>query len=926
MNNSQKRSFILPAEQQAIRAKCFHPTGTFVQFDKEEIEQSIPERFEKIVSKYADRVAVKAGNDIISYQTLNRLANRVAWAVLEKCGLDPEPVALLIEKGPPQIAAMLGVLKAGKFFVLLDSSFPSTRLATVLADSQARLVLVDKQNVSLVRQITNTPTQTIILESLESFVRESNPRIPISPTSIAFICYTSGSTGQPKGVIWNHRFLLHHEMVHTNLIHVSEHDRLTLLTAGTGNTITNIFLALLTGASLFPFDAKTEGVNCLATWLRDERITICLISATLFRNLCGMMKGDQRYRDLRLIRLRSESVYSTDFDLAKKYFPPECAIATGLSSTETGILRSYCVDNRDRTAGEEAPVGYAVEDKEILLLDQGGQKVGFNEIGEIVVRSRYLSEGYWRNPYLTKSKFQPDAEGISDKRLYFTGDLGLMLPDGCLIHKGRKDFRVKIRGYGVELIEIERMLLRHPAVNKAAVTAPQSKSGDACLVAYFTSSIQPAPAVDELRNFLRENLPDYMIPSAFVELEAIPLTANGKIDRQALPDPEMTRRELNVPYAPATSKVEQRLAKIWQEVLDVRPVGIDDNFFDIGGHSLLAAKLFGRLDQEFSRLPPLSVLFSAPTVRLLAEVYDRSGRKEVSPLVPLATAGSLPPLYALPGVFGNVVGFADLSRELGPDQPFYGLQSIGLDGMNAPLESIESMAELYLSEIRKVQPHGPYAFVGSCFGARVAYEMARQLLEVKEEVAFLGLLDPSRREGYATSEGSVSVSGLSKRARLIGGFVTDRLRLYSDEIRRLNRGERIKFIANKMYSLSLKLGDSTTFNAVRREIHQREVFKANKKASKRYRRKPLSQGPRALEIFETTRNIGKKGFDWKSLCGDNPIRHHVPGKDSGDMVSGENARAFAELLARRMKAAFAKKSTGSKSQRLKENKPLETLA
>jgi thioesterase domain-containing protein/acyl carrier protein len=377
------------------------------------------------------------------------------------------------------------------------------------------------------------------------------------------------------------------------------------------------------------------------------------------------------------------------------------------------------------------------------------------------------------------------------------------------------------------------------------------------------------------------------------------------VDRKNLPDPDKAGLELTTTYVSPRSDIEQRLVKIWEEVLDVQPVGIDDNFFDLGGHSLLAAKLFARLDEEFGRLLPLSVLFAAATVRLLAQSYDNSTEaKKISPLVPLSTNGRLPPVYAVPGVYGNVVGFADLSRELGPNQPFYGLQSVGLDGMDAPLDSIESMAKLYLREIREVQAHGPYALIGACFGARVAYEMARQLLEAGEEVAFLGLLDPSRREGYETGQKSASVSGIGQRAKTLTSFVKHRLRLYSDEIRGLDRGERIKFVSNKIQSLALKIGDSKAFRGVRRELHQRQVFTANKKASKRYHRKPLTPGLRALEIFETTRNAGSGGFDWKSLWAGHPIRHHVPGKDSGDMVSGGNARVLAALLAQRLRAAF----------------------
>jgi amino acid adenylation domain-containing protein len=911
MNDPFKHTVNLPPEQEAIRAKCFHQTGTFVEFHKEEIEQSIPERFEKIVRRHPDRIAVKDGHRVLTYSALNTMANNLAGELIRRQGKKAEPVGLLFETGASLVVAMLGVLKAGKFFVVADLSLPGSRIKALLEDAQAASVVTDLYHFPLAQELAGPGCPLIQLDAIDLLIPADDLQLPIAPEALGFICYTSGSTGQPKGVVRNQRFLLHHEMLHTNLTHVSEHDRLALLTSGTSNTISNIFMALLNGASLVPFNVRTEGVTRLATWLRDEKITICLISSALFRNLCEILTGDEEYPDLRLIRLRSESVYKTDIDLANKYFAPECVIASGLSSTETGIIRTYWVDRHAKIAGPEVPVGYAVEDKEVLLLDQDGQKVGFNEIGEIVVRTRYLSEGYWRRPDLTEAKFKPDPEG-GDKRLYFTGDLGLMLPDGCLIHKGRKDFRVKIRGYGVELAEVEKALRSHPAVREAAVIAPQSESGEARLVAYFTSSVRPAPSVSELRGCLRELLPDYMIPSAFVKLESIPLTPNGKVDRKVLPDPEKTRPELDTAYMPPRSEIELKLVQIWEEVLGVRPVGIHDNFFDLGGHSLLAAKLFVRLDNEFGRLLPISVLLDAPTVRLLAEHYRTSSkRKKISPVVPLTTTGTLPPVYAVPGVFGNVVCFAHLSRELGPEQPFYGLQSVGLDGMAPPLDSIESMARLYVSEIRKVQAHGPYALIGACFGARVAYEMARQLLEAEEEVAFLGLLDPSRREGYDTRENSVSASRVSKRAKVFSGFVTDRLRLYLDEMRGLDRAERIKFVTNKIRSLTLKIGNRKAFTAIQRELHQLEVFKTNKEASKRYHRKPLNGRLRALEIFETSRNTTGWRFDWKSLWGGRPIRHHVPGKDSGDMLSGENAGAVAGLLADRLRAAFAEESRQS---------------
>src|SRR6185503_2120343 len=252
----------------------------------------------------------------------------------------------------------------------------------------------------------------------------------------------------------------------------------------------------------------------------------------LFRGLCEMLGATGKFPDLRVIRLTSESARRTDVDVYRKHFSSNCLLATALSSTETGPLRKYLVDHAGEIPGDEVPVGYGVDGKEIVLLDDEGKQVGFNEIGEIVVRSCYLSPGYWRRPDLTEAKFKPDPQG-GNNRLYFTGDLGLMLPDGCLIHKGRKDFRVKIRGYQIEIAEVENVLRSHAAVRDAVGLARQDDSGETRFIIYFTAASRGVLTTSELREYLSKTLPDYMIPSAFVRLDAMPVTPNGKIDRRA---------------------------------------------------------------------------------------------------------------------------------------------------------------------------------------------------------------------------------------------------------------------------------------------------------------------------------------------------------------------------------------------------------
>ena len=324
----------LPPEQQAIKDRCFHPTGTFIEFKKEEIEQSIPDRFEQMVHLYSDRLAVKTRNHQITYDELNKDGNRVAHAIIAERGDEPEPVGRLFTNGASLMAAILGVLKAGKYFVLLDPSFPKTRIGAVLDDSQAGLVVTDQQNVSIARDVVGSSCRLIEFEAIDSDLPIENLGLFISPSAHAVCLYTSGSTGQPKGVIQNHRNLLQGIMLYTDEYHVCAEDRIILLTSGTCNTVAYIFTALLNGAALLPFDVRKEGVSRLASWLLQEKISICCISSPLFRNLCGTLTGEERFHDLRLLGLKSEAVYKTDFDLYNKYFSPDCVMTNGLACTE----------------------------------------------------------------------------------------------------------------------------------------------------------------------------------------------------------------------------------------------------------------------------------------------------------------------------------------------------------------------------------------------------------------------------------------------------------------------------------------------------------------------------------------------------------------------------------------------------------------
>ena len=460
-----------------------------------DIERSIPEQFQHQVACHGERLAIQFQGQTLTYTALNQWANRIARAVLTQQGSSAEPVALLFETGPSLIAAMLGVLKAGKFYVPLDVSLPASRLRLILQDSQAQVVLSDSPSLQTPGvEWTTAPLDVLRIDNLDPGIADGNLELQCHPDDLAYILYTSGSTGRPKGVLQNHRYVLNLCRTYTNSGKMTCDDRFSLLSsAAFGGAVRDIYCALLNGAALFPLDVKHIGIHQLGPWLREHQITVMFAVATLFRHFVATLNGAEPFPRLRLIQIGSETVYRQDAELFQHHFGEQCTLMVNLGGTEISPIRQFPVTTETVLTGSTVPAGYGVEGTEVVLWDEAGQAVPPGEIGEIVVWSRQLALGYWQHPQLSAQVFVQEG----DRRYFRTGDLGRQLPDGCLLHLGRKDFQVKIRGYRVETTEVEATLLSVASVQDAVVVAqadPGGPVGDQRLVAYFTSgSAQPPP-------------------------------------------------------------------------------------------------------------------------------------------------------------------------------------------------------------------------------------------------------------------------------------------------------------------------------------------------------------------------------------------------------------------------------------------------
>ena len=603
----------------------FDPVHPHVPFTDDEIEQSIPERFEQQVRAAGDRLAIKSPERSFTYVGLNQTANRLARKILSLRGERAEAIALMFDHGASILAAILAVLKTGKFYLVLDPTYPRERLAYMLADSGATLIITDGNNFSAVSELAQ---EAVNLDDVDDGFSSDNLETHPAADALALLLYTSGSTGNPKGVMHTHKSVLVEVRNLTNAWHVSAQDRWLLYTSMSfANSIRTIYCTFLNGGSIYPYDLKERGFSALPEWLRSNRITIWRTLPTTFRNFMATLPPDLTFPDVRLLTIGGEPVLRGDVEFFNRHFAPSSVMSHGLGPTECFNVCQNYMPHGTQLEESKLTIGWPLPDKEILVLDESGREVQVGEVGEICVRSRFISTGYWNDSERTRTAFRPDP---SDERfrIYHTGDLGTRVENGCLTHVGRVDFQVKIRGFRIDVSEIEVALRGMDGIQDAVVVGREDSVGDKRLIAYFVPTAARAVTSTQIRKSLAKFIPEHMIPTAFVSLEALPQTPNGKTDRLRLPAPSNQRPKLDVPYTPPRTDTEKALSRIWSEVLAIDSVGVHDNFFDLGGDSLLATKMTVRMLKELKIEIALKMLFESPTIAQLAgEINENSAAK-----------------------------------------------------------------------------------------------------------------------------------------------------------------------------------------------------------------------------------------------------------------------------------------------------------
>ncbi len=583
---------------------------------KVERRTSLRERFENQVERTPENSAVITDDEILTYRELNRQANVIAHKLLEFEFQSSGVVPLIMSLGSEKIAAALGTMKAGLAWTALDEGLSGHELGKLVTHGEARVLLTDRQNHDRTLSWNDGARQVIDVSSL-CFEREiDNPNVQTSPDSIIAIRYTSGSSGAPKGVIETDRieqYLV--DSTRASLKH-GPHDRVALLR---NFWLETLFTPLCCGACLCPFDLKERGLAAMRRWLRNLKITVYDGMVTGFRELLGSLGEDDYFPSMRVVALSGESVIRDDVLLFDSHFSKACAFKSYYGSTEHGRTAEFTIDReRVPTNANKAPIGYPVDGIRVELWDEDCQPVAPGEIGEIVVCGDNLNLGYWSAPELTATVW-PEIRG---KRVHTTGDLAVAGPDGCLYLLDRKDEQIKVGGYRIMPSEIETMLASHEGIARAAVATYDRPGATLGLAGYYVAQDNHAPSPAELRAHLNERLPHYMIPHAFVWMEALPLTGSGKVKRRSLPAPNSSRTLEVAGYCAPENELEVNLATIWGMVLEVDRPGVDDDFLELGGDSLLAMSLIHEIHRNLRISITIRNIFEAPTIRQLAESIE----------------------------------------------------------------------------------------------------------------------------------------------------------------------------------------------------------------------------------------------------------------------------------------------------------------
>ena len=846
-------------------------------------ELGVHQLFERLARKRQNAVAVVRDNRALTYRQLDDRAEAFAHH-LESLGARPGvQVGILMGRSIEWIVSLLAVLKTGAAYVPLSTDDPQERIDFMLRDAAVPILIVDPA-----RKGTSPGYEGKIVELDPTWLAQATPPASTASRQVggdepAYAMYTSGSTGLPKAAVIPHRAIAC-LVLNTNYVDLHEDDVVAQLSSSSFDAATfEVWGALLNGARLVILNTELLlSPQALQRRIRQEGVTTMFLTTELFHHLA--FSHPSLFEGIHHVLFGGDRADARAVAQVLRHGSPH-RLVNAYGPTETTTFATWQLVTEVPADIVTVPIGRPISNTRVYLLDAHRVPVPIGVPGEIYIGGPGVALGYLGRPELTVERFLPDPFSRDPNgRLFRTGDLARFLPDGRIEFLGRMDTQVKIRGFRVEPGEVEAVLEQHPDVREVVVLVRQTAAGDKALVAYIVPNQERSPSEQALAAFARAKLPSYMVPTAVVLMDALPLTASGKVDRRALPSAEFENVLQRSASRPPRDELERRLVAIWEGVLGVRPIGVNENFFDLGGHSLLAMRLFAVLEKALEMRLPLAMLLRAPTVEDQARLIRSEGwLPQLSSLVPIQPSGSKPPLFCVHWAGGHVLVYRDLAALLGPDQPVYGLQALGLDRVQPPHTRIEDMAAHYIREMRELQPSGPYYLAGASMGGMIAFEMAQQLVAQGERIGLVALLD--------------TVSEVKKRPLP----VRDRIRLHARKLQGLHLSARWTYLLERTRS---------RFNRILYRIvirsgwplppFMKSLKEISYQAAMNYHPRPY---PGKVTLFRAAhRPPGREGdpfLGWDRVAGGGMEVHEIPGTHV-TLLQEPGVRLLAEELKRCM--------------------------
>jgi len=855
-------------------------------------EKTIADLFEEQVLRNGDAVALCRHEHSMTYEELNKHANQLAHYLIASGVKNGDNVGLLVSRTFDMVTGMLAIMKAGGAYVPIDPDYPVDRQEYILQNSGVSRLVVDS-DYPLLTLLDSSQVVRMRETDLNSY-KNTNPAIKAGSTQLAYTIYTSGSTGRPKGVMIEHHSAVNLLLWVNSEFNVGPDDRLLFITSMCFDlSVYDIFGMLAAGGSIVMVEKQElMDVPKLKEMLLKHQVTFWdSVPSTMDYFIGELEAADAKYfaSKLRLVFMSGDWIPVNLPGRIKKYFPKAQTISLG-GATEGTVWSNFYRIEKVESNWTSIPYGRPITNNFFYILDEHLNPVPPGEEGELYIGGVGVARGYANDKKKTERSFMKNPfNSALGGRMYKTGDLGRMLPTMDMEFIGRIDDQVKIRGFRIELGEIATALQKHQKVRSAVVLAKAIKEHEKELVGYVVGDASAA----ELKAYLNTMLPAYMVPANYIMLDAIPLTSNGKVDKKALLLYACPEEEISFYIAPRTN-VEKMLADVWSEFLGIKRVGIYDNFFELGGHSLIAVKVMTKIERLTGKRLPLASLFEKPTVERQARLLDMDGRSVTwDSLVPIKPQGTKMPLYIVHGAGLNVLLFNAVAAGLSPDQPVYGLQAKGLNGVDEPFTTIEDMASYYIDAIARQNPVGPYALAGFSFGGIIAWEMAHQLEAAGKQVKLLALFDTN---AYQTISNYSLSKKIERQLAYYANNIVHTLKFtagFSNTIR-----EKTKLLKRKLIRRYWALFYGKNQNQPGFFGYAHKIDKYNIEALKQYQLKPQEVALNLFKAQTRTYYVADQQFlGWKPFALKGVNIHNIPGEHN-TIFKAPNDQPFAEALQR----------------------------